>query len=153
MGRCALHLLNHDPLIWFCIFPWWANIPEIKISCGAPIKNSLLTWELGTPVLPHAPEKGEKNHACIGLSGQTCKQRWFLRESLRTKRQIHPAFCQNIEQSLSKLWLCPQSYSLCSALDNTHKCLHGFIVHFHHCNLCIFPLLCLQQQLVVLMPE
>lgn len=60
--------------------------------------------------------------------------------------------CRNIEEFPHKLWLCPRSYSLSSGVDNIHRCLPGFIIHFHHCNLRIFPLQGLQQQLIVLSP-
>lgn len=60
--------------------------------------------------------------------------------------------CRNIEEFPYKLWLCPRPYSLSSGVDNVHRCLPGFIIHFHHCNLRIFPLQGLQQQLIVLSP-
>lgn len=154
MGRYALHPLNHDPLIWFCISPWWANIPEIKISCGAHIKNSLLTWEKGMPVLPLCSSKRRQSSCMHCISGQTHLQAKTvfatLPEDLKTNSS---SLCRNIEEFPYKLWFCPRSCSLSSEVDNIHKCLPSFIIHFHHRNLRIFPLRCLQQQLVVLMPE
>lgn len=140
MGWYALHPLNHDSLIWFCISPWWANIPEIKISCGASIKNSLLTWEMGTPVLPPWSWKRRRNPCMHGIrQGDTRASKDTLyRNSTRTLRQIHHTLWRNIESFPPKLGFSHQPCPLCSVLDNIHKCCPGFIMHFCRCNLHIF---------------
>lgn len=71
--------------------------------------------------------------------------------SPRTWRQTHPAF-----EDILKNFFISFRHGLCSISsteDNIYKYLPGFIIHFHHRNLRIFPLRRSQQRLVVLMPE
>lgn len=141
MGWYALHPLNHDPLIWFCISPWWANIPEIKISCGASIKNSLLTWETGTPALPRGPEKGDGTHACMLLSRQTHVQANTVFATLHEDFKTNSSHViENIEEFPPELGFSHQPCPLCSVLDNIQKFVPAFIMHRCRCNLHIFSI-------------
>lgn len=101
---------------------------------------------------PRAPAKGDKTYAC-SVSGQAHMHAKTLfatfPEDFKTNSSC---LCRNIEEFPYKLWICPRLCSLSSGVDNIHKCLPGFIIHFHLCNLRIFPLRCLQQQLIVLLP-
>lgn len=114
-------------------------------------QKSIINMEDGH-VGPYPPPKGDKTHAHASEQAHIHAKLLFFFFFFTLFPQDFmtnsPLLCRNIEDFPCKLRLCPRSCSL----SNIHKCLSGFVIYFHHRNLRIFPLWCLQQQLIVLWP-